>query len=159
MEGHGPDILGFGSQKQGKPVLQLPRRFVGKCDGDDAPRHRRRHRAEAVRPQAVSVGDVFPQAFQESNIRFRHCNGDLLRIAGPAEAHQIGDPVDQHRGLAAAGSGKQQQRALGGQDRLPLHGVELAELSLDVGPPGGKKTGIHLFVHSHTCPKHKMGLF
>ncbi len=44
-----------------------------------------------------------------------------MAVCGAAEAHQIGDPVDQHRGLAAAGTCKQQKGAVCGQDGLLLH--------------------------------------
>ena len=51
---------------------------------------------------------------------------------GGAEADDIGNAVDQHGGLAGARARQNQQRALGGKDRLPLHGIEPRKPALNI---------------------------
>ena len=48
----------------------------------------------------------------------------LFRIASSAVGQQVVHPLDQHRGLAAAGARQQQQRTLRGHGSLALHGVQ-----------------------------------
>ena len=49
-----------------------------------------------------------------------------------AEPDEVGNAVDQHGGLAGARARQNQQRALGGKDRLPLHGVEPRKPALNI---------------------------
>ena len=44
------------------------------------------------------------------------------------EADEVGDAVDQHGGLSAACTREDEQRAVGGEHRLPLHIVQASEL-------------------------------
>ena len=56
---------------------------------------------------------------------------DLVRMR-PAGRQQPGDPVGQGAGLARAGAGEDQQRALAEGDRLALRTVEAGEQALDL---------------------------
>ena len=57
---------------------------------------------------------------------------DLVRL-GRVGRDQVGDPVGQHAGLARAGAGEDQQRALAVGDRLALGLVEPGEQGVELG--------------------------
>ena len=61
--------------------------------------------------------------------------------------------MDEHGGLAAAGSGQQQKGALGGQGSLALHGVQVLEFRGNDGPAGGGKALAEGIVHKRSPPK------
>ena len=76
------------------------------------------------------------------DIVFQKCHilcGDFFRhlhaVRAPAVAHQVGHPVDEHRGLARTGSRQQQQGALGGQHRLLLLRVQRSVIEGNGIPP------------------------
>ena len=52
------------------------------------------------------------------------------------EPHEIGDAVDQNRGLTASGTGKDQKRPFRCHDRLTLFGIQMGELAFDIFPAG-----------------------
>ena len=56
--------------------------------------------------------------------------GDGEDFRGPraAEVEDVGDAGGQHAGLAGAGAGQHQHRAVQGLDRLALFGVEVGEI-------------------------------
>ena len=154
MKRHRPDVLRMGAEKIGKPFLHFICGLVGKGDGDDAPRRGRLHGAEGVRPAGIIEAGVVPQIFQKSHVVLRDGVGNFAAVAAPAEAHEVGNAVNEDGGLAAACTGKQQQRPLRGQHGLTLHIVQLRKLPLDVIFPGGQKSGVHLFCHNCTCLQH-----
>ena len=151
MEGHGPDILGTGPQHIGKPLLHLSGGLVGKGNGDDVPGVGRLQGAEPVCPVYLLLGWVFRQVFQERHILVPDKVRNFCPFRAPAIAQNVGDSVDEHRGLAAAGTCQQQKRPLGGQHGLPLHIVEHGKAGGNVVPPSGQKSGIQFIIHRSTC--------
>ena len=114
-----------------KALLQLVGGLVGKGDSQHLPGARRLHRAQVFHQRALSR--IRRSGILRSGILLQKLylvlgdgDGDLVRVAAAAEAQQVGHPVDQHRGLAGAGTRQQQQRPLGGQNALPLAGVQVA---------------------------------
>ena len=124
VEGGGPDVVGLRPQPGGQPVLQLPCRLVGEGDGDDLPGLGRVQGAEPPGPADVLLRGPGGEALQKLKILFRGPGRHLFRIASPAVGQQVVHPLDQHRGLAAAGARQQQQRTLRGHGSLALHGVQ-----------------------------------
>src|SRR5207302_1460534 len=61
-----------------------------------------------------------------------------VRGAGAAGRDQIGDAVGEDAGLAAAGPGEDEQRAVGRLDRAPLRRIEAGE---KVGRLGARGQG------------------
>ena len=57
---------------------------------------------------------------------------DLVRLHA-ARGEQVRDAVGEHAGLPRAGTGDHEQRALGGQHRLPLGGIQVGEIGLRLG--------------------------
>ena len=151
VEGHGPDVHSFRSQHIGKPFLQLVSSLICKSDGNDAPGRCRLTGAKPVRPVPVELGRLRTQLLQEENILLVDCIRDLKGIAATAESDQIGDPVDQHSGLTAAGTGQKQQRPFCSQNGLALHCIQIHKLPFDILPPGIQKSGLKLFGHRCTC--------
>ena len=123
VECHGPDILALGAQHSGKPVFQFVGRFICKCNGNDAPGRHGLHSAKKIRLHPVRIADGLAQTFQEQHIFFGYRVRHQIGIAGAAESDQIGNAVNEHRGLAAACACKQQQRPIRRKDGLLLHGV------------------------------------
>ena len=76
------------------------------------------------RPADVLLRGPGGEALQKLKILFRGPGRHLFRIASPAVGQQVVHPLDQHRGLAAAGARQQQQRTLRGHGSLALHGVQ-----------------------------------
>ena len=124
VEGGGPDVVGLRPQPGGQPVLQLPCRLVGEGDGDDLPGLGRVQGAEPPGPADVLLRGPIREVLQKVQILLRGPVGDLVAVAAPAIGQQVVDPLDQHRGLAAAGARQQQQRTLRGHGSLALHGVQ-----------------------------------
>ena len=123
VEGAGPDVVGLRPQHPLQPLLQLPRRLVGKGDGQDAPGGHRVQGRDAL--------CLFPAPQQNFQLPFIGPGGHFLAVSRPAVFQQIGNAVNQHRGLAAARPCQNQQRPFGGQHRLPLHGIQCREFLRD----------------------------
>ena len=118
------------AQHGAQSFFQFPRRLVGEGDGQHIPGARRTHRQIGSFPGKVpSRLDGLPQFFQ---ILFGHGTGQLLAAVCAAETDDVGDPVDQHRGLAGTGAGQNQQRAFGGEDGLPLNRVQAGEFAFNI---------------------------
>ena len=81
-------------------------------------------RAQSRRARRTSSSVGRGEALQKLKILFRGPGRHLFRIASPAVGEQVVHPLDQHRGLAAAGARQQQQRTLRGHGSLALHGVQ-----------------------------------
>ena len=113
-------------QHPAKALLQLVGGLVGKGDSQHLPGARRLHRAQVFHQRALSRIRRSGVLLQKLHLVLGDGDGDLVRVAAAAEAQQVGHPVDQHRGLAGAGASQQQQRPLGGQNALPLAGVQVA---------------------------------
>ena len=147
VERGGPHIVGGGAKTGRQPLLQFSRRFIGEGDGDDLPWPGGIHGAEPVDPANLLTVWPIREVLQKVQILLRGPVGDLVAVAAPAIGQQVVDPLDQHRGLAAAGAGQQQQRPLGGHGSLPLHGVQPGQIPGDDRLPSG---GVSLFKVSHT---------
>ena len=131
VERGGPHICRLASQHGFQPFFQLPSRLVGEGDGNNGPGQRRLHGAQLpctvllLRVRMLQIG------FQKCQILLRGIGRHFVAVAAAAVFQQIGHPVDQHGGLAAAGTGQQQKRPLGRHDRLALHGVQMGIILLD----------------------------
>ena len=71
------------------------------------------------------------RALEQREVLLRRPFGHFVRVRAAAVLNEICDPVDEHRGFTAAGSGQQQQWAFRGQDRFSLHIVQVCEVRLD----------------------------
>ena len=126
VEGAGPDVVRLLPQHQAEPLLELPRRLVGKGDREDTPRSHRIQRGEA--------SGLFPARLQQSKRFFVRLSGYKVRVPRLAVAQELGDPVDEHSGLAAARPRQDQQRPLRCQHSLLLHGIEGLKIAQDQLP-------------------------
>ena len=86
------------------------------------------HIARVARPTSSSTRSRISDAALLVNVIARISEG--LRLAGP---EQVGDPVGEHAGLARAGAGEDQQRALAVGDGVPLRRVQALEEVFDRG--------------------------
>ena len=105
MKRHRPDVLRLRAEKIGKPFLHFISGLVGKGDGDDAPRRGGFHGAEGVRPAGIIGTGVVPQIFQKGHVVLRDGVGNFAAVAASAEAHEVGNAVNEDGGLAAARAG------------------------------------------------------
>ena len=128
MEGRRPHVTGLLPQHPLQTLLQFVGRLVGKGDGQHLPRAGRLHRAQVLHQRLLICRGVGGVLLQKGHHILRDWDGDLLRVAAPAIAQQVGHPVDQHRGLTASGAGQQQQRPLCGHHALLLHVVQMGIL-------------------------------
>ena len=145
VEGGGPDVVGVRPQPGGQPVFQFPRRLVGEGDGDDLPGPGHVHGAEAPGPADVLLRGPGGESLQKPQVLLRGPVGHLLRVAAPAVGQKVIDPLDQHRGLAAAGTCQQEEWALRGHGGLTLHGVQPLKVLGDDRPPGGDVALLEVF--------------
>ena len=136
VERGSPHILGhLLPQHAAQSFLQLVGGLIGKGDGQHLPRAGRLHGAEILHQRALLVVRGLDVFLQKRGLVLRHRDGDVRAVAAPTVAQQVGHAVDEHRGLAGAGTGQQQQRPLRGQHTLPLAGVQLLKISGDGGLP------------------------
>ena len=70
---------------------------------------------------------------------------------GRAKPDEVGNAVDQHGSLAAAGSGQDEQRAIGGKHCLPLHIVQAAKLFFDIGIAQSAEFLCEICCHGFPC--------
>ena len=137
MKRAGPDVSGLGVQTLLQTVLQFIGGLVGEGDGENFPW---RNGPE----NSIRLG-IRAERTQRLQVFFRCIERELVRIGGTAEADQILNTPNQDGGFAAAGTGQNQDRPLGCQNRLTLHRVQIREMMIQPGPPGG---GIFGFQHS-----------
>ena len=147
VERGGPHIVGGGAKTGRQPLLQFSRRLIGEGDGDDLPWPGGVHGTEPVDPANLVTVWPIREVLQKAQILLRGPVGDLVAVAAPAIGQQVVDPLDQHRGLAAARPRQQQEGSLGGHGPLTLHGVQPGQIPGDHRFPGGH---IPLFKISHT---------
>ena len=147
VERGGPHIVGGGAKTGRQPLLQFSRRLIGEGDGDDLPWPGGVHGTEPVDPANLVTVWPIREVLQKVQILLRGPVGDLVAVAAPAIGQQVVDPLDQHRGLAAARPRQQQEGSLGGHGPLTLHGVQPGQIPGDHRFPGGH---IPLFKVSHT---------
>ena len=130
VEGRGPDIRrSLRTEHPLNALLELIRRLVRERDGDDAPRLDRLNRRRPARTPPLVRRQI--RALEQCEVLLRRRIGHFVRVRAAAVLNEICDPVDEHRGFTAAGSGQQQQWAFRGQDRFSLHIVQVCEVRLD----------------------------
>ena len=137
VESGGPDLVGGRPQPGSQALLQLPRRLVGEGDGQHLPGPGGIHGAEPPDARLVGPAALLREVFQEEEVLLRGSLRHLLAVAAPTVGQKVVDPLDQHRGLAAAGACQQEQRPLCGESRLPLGVIELPEVPGNGRAPGG----------------------
>ena len=127
MEGGRPYILSLRPQHPFQTLLQLPCRLVGEGDGQDGPRRGRVNFTEHLRPLGHVLLRVAQVAGQKLHVLRRDPIGHLhaAGVTAPTEADEVGDAVDEHGGLAAAGARQEQQGAFGGEGAQALLLVEV----------------------------------
>ena len=87
------------------------------------------------------------RALEQRKVRLRRRVRHLVGVGPAAVLDEIRDPVDEHRSFTAAGTSQQQQWAFRGQDRLPLHIVQVREVRRN---EASARLHIALF-KSHRC--------
>ena len=121
-----------------QPLLQLVGGLVCEGDGQDLPWAGRLHSTEVLHQWALLLSfrcgscDVL---LQECHGVLVHRYRDILTVAAPPVAQQVGHAVDKHRSLTGAGAGQQQQWSLRCQHALLLAGVQLLKISGDGSAP------------------------
>ena len=89
--------------------------------------------AEHLRPLCHVLLRIAQVAGQKLHVLRRDPIGHLhaAGVTAPTEADEVGDAVDEHGGLAAAGAGQEQQGAFGGEGAQALLLVEVLVVSGD----------------------------
>ena len=100
--------------------------------------HAHAHGVEGAHPHAAgAVGDECGQTLAHLGSRLvgKRDGQDLPGLNAQVTEH-VRDAEGQNAGLARAGAGKDQQRALGGQDRLALCGIKTIDVDKRLGRLG-----------------------
>ncbi len=131
MEGGRVDVAAQRVSQHGtQTLLEFARGLVRKGDGQHVPGARGAHGQIGGLPRQVAArGNGIAQVIE---VGLGHGARQFGAAVGGAEADDIGNAVDQHGGLAGARARQNQQRALGGKDRLPLHGIEPRKSALNI---------------------------
>ena len=151
VEGGGEHFVSFlAAQHPAQAFLQLPCRLVGKGNGHYVPAAHRIAAQHSVQP-AGGIGTGHNGGAQSLDVLLGHRAGRFLGAVRRAKPDEVGDAVDQHSGLAAAGTGKDEQRAVRGKHSLPLHIVQAAELLFNVSITQGAEFLPERCCHGFTC--------
>ena len=150
VEGGGPDVLRLGAQHGGQAVLQFPGSFIGKGNGQNRPGSRRVQGTQGDHSVPVPLSG-FGVGLQEVQVFRRDPFGHFRTVRTPPVAHQVGNAVNQYRGLSAARSCQQQQRSLRGQYRLLLFRVKAGKVPGNGRAARGSKT-LFLLMIQHGDP-------
>ena len=151
VEGGGKHLVPlFAAQHIAQALFQLPCRLVGKGDGHHVPT------ANSILPQhpvqpGGRIGAGHNCRFQGLDIILGHLTGGPARTVGRAKPDQVCNAVDQNSGLAAACTGQNEQRAVGGKYRLPLHIVQAAKLLFNIGIAQSAEFLLETCCHCFTC--------
>ena len=151
VEGGGKHLVPlFAAQHIAQALLELPCRLIGKGDGHHVPT------ANSVLPQhpvqpGGRIGAGHNCRFQSLDILLCHLTGGPAGTVGRAKPDQVCDTVDQNSGLAAACTGQNEQRAVGGKYRLPLHIVQAAKLLFNIGIAQSAEFLLETCCHCFTC--------
>ena len=106
--------------------------------------HAHAHGVEGAHPHAAgAVGDERRQTLAHlgRGLVGKRDGKDLPGLDAQVAQH-MGDAESQNAGLARAGAGEDQQRALGGQDRLALGGIEAVDVDERLGGLGCRRRGV-----------------
>ena len=136
VEGGRPHVASLLPQHVLQTLLQLVGGLVGEGDSQHLPGAGRLHRAQILHQRTLLRHRLGGIRFQKGHLILGNGDGDLVSIAAAAIAQQVGHPVDQHRGLAAARARQQQKRPLGGHGALLLHVVQIGVIQGNGLPPG-----------------------
>ena len=138
------------AQHPAQTFFQLPCRLVGKGDGHHVPAA---HSVLAQHPvQPAGGGSAGHDGVAQSlDIVLRGWARCLFGAVGRAKPDEVGNAVDQHGSLAAAGSGQDEQRAIGGKHCLPLHIVQAAKLFFDIGIAQSAEFLCEICCHGFPC--------
>ena len=151
VEGGGKHFVPFlAAQHPAQALFQLPCRLVGKGNGHHVPAAHRVAAQHPVQP-AGGVCASHDSGAQSLDVLLGHRAGRFFRAVRRAEPDKVGDTVDQHGSLAAAGTGKDEQRAVCGKHGLPLHIVQAAELLFNVSITQGAEFLPERCCHGFTC--------
>ena len=150
MEGHGPNVFRPLPQHGGEALLQLSGSLVGKGDGNNIPGICRLQGTQPVCTVQLLLGGLGGQVFQKIYILILDLSRDLPAVRSPAIAQDVGNSVDEHGGLAAPGTGQQQQGTFRGQYGFPLHIVQKRKTGSNIVSAGGQKSGIQFIIHRST---------
>ena len=151
VEGGGKHFVPFlAAQHPAQTFLQFPCRLVGKGNGHHVPAAHRIAAQHPVQP-AGGIGTGHDGGAQGFDVLLGHRAGRFFGAVRRAEPDEVGNAVDQHGGLAAAGTGKDEQRAVRGKHSLPLHIVQAAELLFNVSITQGAEFLPERCCHGFTC--------
>ena len=151
VEGGGEHFVSFlAAQHPAQALFQLPCRLVGKGNGHHVPAAHRVLTQHPVQP-AGGIGTSHNGGAQSLDVLLGHRAGRFLGAVRRAKPDEVSDAVDQHGGLAAAGTGKDEQRAIRGKHSLPLHIVQAAELLFNVSITQGAEFLPERCCHGFTC--------
>ena len=151
VEGGGEHLVAlFPAQHPAQTLFQLTGGLVGKGDGHDVPAPDGVLPQHSVQPRR-GIGAGHDGSAQGFHIVLRHLPGRPSGAVGRAEADEVGDAVDQHGGLSAACTREDEQRAVGGEHRLPLHIVQASELLFDIRITQSAELLCEICCHCFTC--------
>ena len=151
VEGGGEHFVPFlAAQHPAQTLFQLPCCLVGKGNGHHVPAAHRVATQHPVQP-AGGVCTGHNGGAQGFDVLLGHRAGRFFGAVRRAEPDKVGDAVDQHGGLTAAGTGKDEQRAIRGKHSLPLHIVQAAELLFNVSITQGAEFLPERCCHGFTC--------
>ena len=144
VEGGGPHLVAALAQHLAQAGLQLPGSLVCKGDSHYTPGRAGGH----AKPGTDNVWQLAVKevAFTQFDILWGEVLAHQRAVVGLAIADDVGNAVDQHGGLAAAGAGQHQEGAFGGEDGLLLAGVHAGEVPLHHLAAQGKQ-----FLVGHGC--------
>ena len=131
MEGTGPDVQRFIAQKGSQTVFELVCRLVGEGDGEDLPGLCRVHREQVLHVEGKLLEFPVEVVLHELHVGFRDLSAEVVGLVRLAVFDDVGDAVDEDRGLPRPGAGQDQQRSFGRRDRLQLHVVHPGEFRFD----------------------------
>ena len=151
VEGGGEHLVAlFPAQHPAQALFQLTGGLVGKGDGHDVPAPDGVLPQHPIQPRR-GVGAGHDGGAQGFHIVLRHLPGRPPGAVGRAEADEVGDAVDQHGGLSAACTREDEQRAVGGEHRLPLHIVQASELLFNIRITQSAELLCEICCHCFTC--------
>ena len=131
MEGAGPDVQRLIAQEVAQTVFELVRCFVGERDGEDLPGLCGVHREQVLYVEGQLLAFAVEVFLHELHVGLGDRTAEVVRLICLAVFDDVGDAVDEDRGLPRAGAGQDQERTFGRRDRLQLPVVHPGEFLFD----------------------------
>ena len=131
MEGAGPDVQRFIAQKGPQTVFELVRGLVGEGDGQDLPGLCGVHREQVLYIEGQLLEFAVEIVLHELHVGFGDRAAELIGLVRLAVFDDVGDAVDEDRGLPRPGAGQDQERTFRRRDRLQLPVVHPGEFPFD----------------------------